>query len=414
MKHFLKLATISALCFSLVACSQTPSQGSEPLEGKTMDNIEGKTPDQVFSNVQWDLTLKLLKDTREKGTNSLVSPLSVILAMSMATNCADGRTLEEIMTSLFPNVTMDDWNKYVYSYLQSLPDDDGFKLHIADSIWMKSDENFQGNQEFLDVCKNYYQAEVMTAPVDKTTVNDINNWVNEKTDGMIPTLLKDINADTILFIINALCFDAAWEISFEKNSTHDFNFFAENDITNVVEMMRDTVYSYIETEHATGFVKSYKNGYKFIALLPEEGMDLDTFLASFTMKDVRQLSLVQNIKTKIGLPKFKYDADYQLVDFFKQYGINDAFDDDNADFSKLGTYTDRNIKISSIIHKTHIEVDEEGTKAAAATMISFEKTSAVMEENFREVILNRPFVYFIIDGNTNTPVFAGTVANIQK
>ncbi|MCF0110368.1 MAG: serpin family protein [Erysipelotrichaceae bacterium] len=414
MKHFLKLATISALCFSLVACSQTPSQGSEPLEGKTMDNIEGKTPDQVFSNVQWDLTLKLLKDTREKGTNSLVSPLSVILAMSMATNGADGRTLEEIMTSLFPNVTMDDWNKYVYSYLQSLPDDDGFKLHIADSIWMKSDENFQVNQEFLDICKNYYQAEVMTAPFDKTTVNDINNWVNEKTDGMIPTLLKDINADTILFIINALCFDAEWEISFEKNSTHDFNFFAENDITNVVEMMRDTVYSYIETEHATGFVKSYKNGYKFIALLPEEGMDLDTFLASFTMKDVRQLSLVQNIKTKIGLPKFKYDADYQLVDFFKQYGINDAFDDDNADFSKLGTYTDRNIKISSIIHKTHIEVDEEGTKAAAATMISFEKTSAVMEENFREVILNRPFVYFIIDGNTNTPVFAGTVANIQK
>ena len=173
---------------------------------------------------------------------------------------------------------------------------------------------------------------------------------------------------------------------------------------------------YYESDKATGFSKLYDGGkYKFVAILPkDEKSDANTFMAGFTPEDYSKFigSATREYEVHSKIPKFKNEYDVILNDALKDLGINDAFDPGKADFTGIA-HTEENMFISQVLHKTFIELDEKGTKAAAATAITMGTASAEAPmKKMKEVICDRPFAYMIVDCENDKPVFIGTVNNI--
>ena len=179
-------------------------------------------------------------------------------------------------------------------------------------------------------------------------------------------------------------------------------------------MMRDTLYYYIETENALGFKKDYKDRkYSFVALLPNENITLEEYINSLDAGEL--LESIGNVKSGVvytAIPKFSYDYELRMKDVLKELGIPTAFDAGCADFSSMGKYEDGNIFISQVIHKTSITVGERGTRAGAVTAVIMDGASSAPVEP-KEIILDRPFLYMIIDNETDLPIFIGTLTSIE-
>ena len=164
----------------------------------------------------------------------------------------------------------------------------------------------------------------------------------------------------------------------------------------------------------TGFMKRYRGKYAFVALLPEKGLSVDDYLATLTGEEFVNLMNNRSYDYDVtaGLPKFKYDWDGSLADILKKMGMETAFDEAKADFSALGTLPGANLFISDVSHKTHIEVDESGTRAAAVTAVMVGENGMPVEKQKKTVVLDRPFVYAIVDTSSMLPLFIGTVTDI--
>ena len=177
-----------------------------------------------------------------------------------------------------------------------------------------------------------------------------------------------------------------------------------------VEMMSGSEYSYLEDENATGFLKYYKDAnFAFAAILPNESISVNEYIDSMTGESLQKmLTNVQHTKVKTKMPKFKYEYKINMNEMLKALGVKDAFVPGTADFSKLNTVEEALTHIGLVLHKTFIQVDERGTKAGAATLVAM-AAGAALEPEPKYVTLDRPFIYAIIDRETNLPVFIGTV-----
>ena len=179
--------------------------------------------------------------------------------------------------------------------------------------------------------------------------------------------------------------------------------------------MHSQEWGYLKDDLATGFIKPYAGwDYAFVGLLPNEGVSVDEYIASLTGEDLyKMLTEYSQEDVIVSIPQFENESAMSLVETFMKMGVKDAFNIDAADFTKLGTYEDRNIKIGDILHNTYIKVDQNGTKAGAATVVEMVAEGAFFEpEPPKEVHLDRPFVYMIIDANQNIPLFIGVERNI--
>ena len=245
------------------------------------------------------------------------------------------------------------------------------------------------------------------------TLKNINNWVSNKTDGLIKNALDRINEDSLMYLINTLLFEAEWATIYEKYDVIERDFTSVNNEKQSAKMMCSTEWRYIEPENASGFIKSYKNNaYSFVAILPNEGMDINAYIAGLSASDLlTQISKPMGYQTVTRLPKFEYDYSIEMQDVLKNMGMPLAFDVNRADFSKMATPTNpsENVYIGRVIHKTSIKVAEKGTKAGAVTIIDMKCGSAAPPEIIKYVYLDRPFVYMIIDNQTNLPIFIGNV-----
>ena len=170
---------------------------------------------------------------------------------------------------------------------------------------------------------------------------------------------------------------------------------------------------YLEDENATGYMKYYDGkNYAFVVLLPNRGIKLHEYINTLTGEKLQTiLTNASDELIKTSLPKFTSDYDVEMSNILIALGMKDAFDEDKADFSSLGTITDNNISISRVLHKTHIAVDEAGTKAGAATAVEMQEKAAMIEQ--KSVYLDRPFLYMIIDTKANLPIFMGTVETLE-
>ena len=385
------------------------------------ETVEGKQLDQNFITAQTGFYLDILKHAEKTSPeeNVLVSPYSVMQALAMTANGADSQTRSE-MESALGGIALDDLNQYLYTQRVNQPNNEKCKLSTANSIWYRQDgNNLNISQNFLQTNANYYAADAFPAPFDDSTVKDINTWVDQKTDHMINKLIDNIADDVMLYLINAVAFDGKWIDQYDIFSVHEKEFTALDGSAQTVDMMySDDENYYLEDENATGFYKYYQGGrYAFAALLPNEGVSVDDYVSGLTADSLHQtLANPERIETHTAIPKFSYDYDILLNDTLQDMGMQTAFEPHYADFSDMAALPDgRNLYIGRVLHKTHIEMTEAGTKAAAVTAVEVCAESAIeVPPQYKTVYLDRPFVYMIVDTENYLPVFMGTVKSIEK
>lgn len=378
-------------------------------------NAEEKTSDNDFISSQASFGVSLFKNCGAYKQNTMVSPLSVMLAMCITANGADGETKKQMEKVLGNGITVDEMNKYLYSYVKNLTSDDD-TLKTANSVWLNgSADSFTVNRDFLQVCSDYYSAEVYKSPFDNNTLKQINNWVEKNTDGNIKKILERINEHAVSYIINTVCFENEWQEKYDIYQVSKDDFTNAEGKTDKVEMLNSSESVYIEDEYAKGIIKDYKGGkYRFAAMLPNSGVTLEQYISS--LDGAKLLKTLENQKNKTvftQLPKFKYQYAAELGDVLIKMGMTDAFNQNSADFSKLGKSEQGKVYVDKVVHSTYIELCENGTKAGAVTAVSLD-SKALAPDEVIEICFNRPFVYFIIDSETNLPVFMGTVTDIQQ
>ena len=413
MKRLTALLLSFALLFSLTACSKVSADDlMKDVPAKAVDVL----PDMdAGAAAATDFCVRLFQTSIEEGKNTLISPLSVLYALAMTANGADGETLAQMEQVL--GMDSDDLNCYMLAYMDLLPEAEEYKMSLANSIWFKDDPNFTVNESFLQTNADYYGSSIYKAAFDEGTRNDINNWVKEHTDEMIPEILDEIPDEAIMYLVNALAFEAQWDDVYDEFQVRDGIFTKEDGTKQDVEMMHADEYKYLSDDLATGFIKYYEGRkYAFAALLPNEGVTVQQYVDSLTGSHLQKmLADPEEIQVFTCIPKFESEYDIEMSEVLQEMGMTDAFDWNIADFSKLGTYNvdGMNICINRVLHKTFISVAEQGTKAGAATAVEMVAEGAAEIQEYREVILDRSFVYILIDCETNLPFFIGTMMDVN-
>lgn len=361
--------------------------------------------DAGLDTAQADFSLRLLQQTAEQyeGQNMLISPYSVMQALSMTANGAAGETLSQ-MEQVLGGMPAAELSSALGEQRRNLPDDNGAKCKIANSIWVREDEAQRILPDFLKKVQADFDAEAYCTPFDDAAADALNKWCSKHTDKMIPKLIDRFAPDEVMYLINAACFDAKWQEKYEK-PPQDEIFTASGGTEQTVQMMHSEESLYLEDQHATGFIKPYHGGsYAFVALLPEKGMTPEKYLAKQTPESLQKvLNNAESCTVHAALPQFSYDFETDFAATLQTMGMQDAFTED-ADFSNMA---DDELHISKVIHKTHIDVDADGTKAAAISAVVMEKKELVAVPDAKYVRLDRPFVYMIVETEHMTPIFSG-------
>ena len=364
-------------------------------EGISKNESASKAPDDEFKAAASSFAAELFKDNYSKGKTTLVSPLSVLTALALVQNGAQGDTLAQLEQAL-GGLDRDTLNAYMRAYCDFLTESE--ELKIANSVW--TDSSAEAKRAFLQKAVDSYSAQLFSAPLsDPKTVESINSWVKKNTDGMIPKIIEKADRYAVMMLVNAIAFDAKWETPYKRSD---------------IEKLEFTSYS--GSKKKTDFMCSTENVYlkdggtvAFAALLPDENTGIDDYVASLSGDKLMKIfsSAKRGNEVNVKMPKFRAEYSAQLIDTLKKMGVKDAFDSKTADFSSL--IENRDAYIATVVHKTFIEVDENGTRAAASTLVGAD-TMSLMEPY--SVFLNRPFVYMIVDTETNLPLFIGVQTEI--
>lgn len=377
------------------------------------DTIESCDDPKEYSITFSEYALSLFRAVYKGESNEMISPISISYALGMTANGAKGETLTQIEDLLGMN--KDEFNDFLRCYMSSLPNGEGYKLSTANSLWMRNTYAKDISNKYLKALMKHYNAEVYSAPFINSTVKDINDWISDKTDGMIDKVDIDLYMNSMI-IINAICFESEWNGRYEIQSTEEYEFIKPDGSTTLTEFMcgkLDPDYNnYIEDEQTTGFIKFYKDkNYAFVALLPKEDVSIEEFVNGLTGKRLNSLIVNAESKTvKIRIPIFEASYENNMKKTLQNLGVKDAFDSNTADFSALNDISP--VYLSDVIHKTYIKVDVNGTQAGAVTANPFLPMGpAPNDSDAKQVFLNRPFVYVIIDCENSIPLFFGTLSD---
>lgn len=377
---------------------------AEKLTEDFVSPLDTRSPDVEFTAAYDRFAAELFRLTRQSGKSSTVSPLSVIYALAMTFTGAEGETLSQFLRAFDGKGDIDaDKIGACLAYIASgLYRDKTAYTDIANSIWVKDAPDVKLNDGFAEKNRRYYQSDIYAAPFDDSTLEAINGWVSANTDGMIKDILEELSEDAVACLVNAVLFDAKWVESYGKTGKREFTKADGSTVT--VEMMYSDEDTFIRTKTASGFKKYYSGyGYAFIAVLPDG--TLEDYLETFDGDELAAiLSSERSAQVSTGMPAFETEQSSDLIPVLQKMGITDAFTG-AADFS--GMFEGLDVFISQVVHKARVEVTAEGTKAAAATAVEMTK-GAYMPGEKETVILDRPFLYMIIDTDTNTPMFIGT------
>ena len=412
-KRIIVLLLISAIAMSMAGCAVS-AKATDLMDKISPNNVNGKAADDSFAASIADFSIKLFKKSITDKENSLISPLSVVLALAMTANGAGGETLRQMETILGGDMSLDELNEYLHSYVTGLPDTNKLKLKTANSIWFRDEKDrLQVNADFLQRNADYYGAAAYKSAFDAKTLKDINDWVKSNTDGMIERIVDDIDKDSMLYLINAVSFDAEWKDIYMETAVHEGIFTNIRMEAQTVDFMHSQESRYLDDGKATGFIRPYVGRYSFAALLPNEDVSIEAYIDLLTGEGfLDTLANARGDKVIVSIPKFGYEYDVKMNDALKALGMTDAFDVYMADFNKIGKSPEGPLYISAVLHKAFIAVDERGTRAGAATAVAMAPGAAPQQEMPKIVHLDRPFVYAIIDDATNLPVFIGTVMSV--
>ncbi len=373
------------------------------------------TPDPARREEASDAALGFAAELlrRTEGPNRLLSPASVLCALGMVLEGAEGETRSQMEAAL--GVSCEALEAFLGPWLSALNGEEEGALHAADGIWIKEDENLRISEDFLQRNRAYYGAAVEQCPFDAAALDRINGFVARNTHGMIEKLLDALPRDAVMVLVNALAFEADWETPYREDQVRPGVFHPESGGEQEATFLYGGENVYLKDENTAGFLKYYSGGrYAFAALLPAEGTALEDYVASLSGEKLQSLLAgAKETKVETVTPKFETAFSVLLNDALRAMGMTDAFDADLGNFSALG-FCDNgdNLFIGQVVHKTFLKLDEKGTRAGAATGVTIYAASALLEPP-PQVVLDRPFVYLLLDTETDIPLFIGVVDSLE-
>jgi serpin B len=401
-------------------------QGSIPwtqvqAEPQEQEHIMGEdkimSSESLFTEGNGQFAFNLFREifTQSEQENIFISPSSVSMALAMLYNGANGETQEQMQIALgLKDLTIDEINRDNNLLRESLLNaDPEVQLAIANSIWMREGLSFK--PEFITTNEQFYHTEAKTLDFNNSKSLDIiNNWVKDNTKDKIDQIIDEISAEDIMFLINAIYFKGDWTDQFDPNKTSQKRFYLKENETKTVSMMsRFGSYKYTENDDFQLVSLPYgkEKRLSMYIFLPKENNNLATFTEKLTFENWS--NLMGNLNYKEGtvkMPRFKLDYELELNQALKQLGMNVIFDSQKADFSNL---SENPVYIDKVKHKTYLEVNEEGTEAAAVTSIGIRATSVNLNEPFMMTI-DRPFFCLIQDEKTGAILFMGAIYNPES
>ncbi len=350
----------------------------------------------------------------QKGdTNIILSPLSVSMALGMTLNGSANTTYDSMAQTLgFAGMSNQAVNEAYLGLISKLISaDDKVLFELANSIWYRN--TFDVLQEFIDVNTTYFNAQIFPADFnDPATVDLINNWVNEKTHGKITQILDQIDPLAVMFLMNAIYLKAVWTYQFDKDNTLDGYFFSENGGASLPCKMMNIrgFWDYYEDEQLQAVDMPYGGGnFSMTVLLPKADIASVNDVIS-DLNEQRWQEIISHFTAdsgNIALPKFKLHFDVTLNDALKQMGMGVAFNPTQADFTRINPQAD--LYISFVKHKTFIQVDEEGTEAAAVTIVGVYVTGTHEPPPGFTMCMDHPFVFVIREKTSGAVIFMGKI-----
>jgi serine protease inhibitor len=343
------------------------------------------------------------------GDNVFISPLSASMALGMTMNGAAGTTLDEMRSTLgFGSMPLDEASasyKSLTALLRGL--DRTTEVRIANSIWYR--DGFPFRDEFFAVARGDFDAEVRGLDFgDASAAGTINDWVRRATGGKIPTIVDAIAPDDVMLLVNAIYFNGAWRARFDAAETREASFASPAGSVAVQLMHGQIPLAYYADDELEAADLAYGNAaYSMTVLLPRPGVSVDGVVAALTPDRWRRV--IDGLGASAGdvyLPKFTLTFEQLLNDQLQALGMRSAFLPDGADFTGMSP-VGRQLYVSKVLQKSFVDVDEEGTEAAAATSVTIGVTSAGPDHVvFRA---HRPFVFAIRERLTGTILFVGKI-----
>lgn len=375
-------------------------------------DIDETTP-IVPSNNTFAFNLMNNLISRDKNENMIISPLSISSILAMTQNGADGETKQEILNCVgLKNISDNDINKQYYSLLDYYNNLKSTDLKIANSIW--TNKQIALNDDFKNLTEKYYGAQVSSEDFSSAdTVDKINKWVNQSTKGQIEKIIDSIDKNTQSILVNSLYFKGRWENEFSTSNTKKEEFTLSNGEKINTDTMEHTSYiNYLKGSNFEAISLPYYDNIEMDIFLPNEGVNINDFTKSITKENFdKWINSFKSTYVSQQIPKFKMDYTADLNDTLKTLGMNQAFDPEKANFTKLINSTSTNpLYISKITHKAFISVDEQGTEAAAVTAEAM-AGSAMPSNDPIYFKANRPFFFAIRDNKTGVILFMGKVEN---
>ena len=388
------------------------------LEDTLRTNVDIDEVDEVDSNVPIannDFGFNLINSIwqTEQNQNIFISPFSISIALTMTLNGAANQTEQAMIDTLqLQDVGIDSINSSYAQLLQTHETSDPkVTLTIANSLWGRRGVEF--NAVFLQRNSEYFNAEISTLDfLDPNAVKTINQWVDTNTDGKIPKILDEIDSNAVLFLINAIYFKGSWQSEFDPSKTRERTFHLPTGSEKQVPMMeRKGNYPYFQDQNLQAINLPYGEGQMSMYIfLPSNKSNLHTFMEGINTTNLDHwITQFREQEITVNIPKFKMEYSIkELKDILTTLGMGIAFDEDRADFSRMADLekVGGNLYIAKVAHKTFIEVNEEGTEAAAATSVGVGVKSLPLR-----FIANRPFFIAIRDNETKTVIFMGTVVD---
>lgn len=415
---FVKKILTIALALALLTGCTGGSTAAKPIKSKNGEAVELR-PAQRTAELEAayaDFAVELLRANRRPGENTIMSPLSVTLALGMTAMGASGNTAAE-----FEQVFGMD-QETLAGYCMALRKDydrlgGSSETDLVNSLWC--DPELTLNDGFVKTCQDGFDAELLHADLQSPdTVKAVNGWVSEATRGMIPKVVEKFDDQAVLALINAVYFKNRFQNPFVTPTGEWFIDFQNADGTlshpqGMSNGERDEVY--LSHENGQGVVMPYDDGkLGLLLMLPDEGVSLTDYLNGWDGQTISGLLENQTErKVALNVPKFKAEWDGELSDALTALGLADAFDAGKADFTAMGRSEDGPLYIGRVIHKTAFEVNEKGTEAAAVTAVIMEAAADMPPQDLIVLRFDRPFVYGIVDLETGAPLFLGTMEQMD-
>lgn len=374
--------------------------------------FEEKNDDVISGNSKFAFEFLKNLNKEDKEKNLFISPYSISAALTMLYNGSNENTADEIAKALnydeITEINLNSCHKYLKNHLETM--DKAISLKIANSIWIR--DGFNVKREFINMNFEVFDAYAYNLDFSKEDSADtINNWINKSTNGLISKMIEPpIPADIVMYLINAIYFQGDWKYQFNEERTYEDIFHNYDKTESTVDMMViKEEFKYSNKDDYTAVRLPYGDDkVSMYCILPNEDEDINEFITSLTSNKWNAIKASMNLEKNVTvkLPKFKIEYGIRkLNDELKMLGMKEAFSD-NANFSKI---TDNNdIKVSKVLHKAVIEVDEKGTEAAAITVVEMKQEAMIIESELpKDFIADRPFVFLIADDVDGTILFLG-------